>query len=82
MAQGLIKTKLGSSKGKAPNKDAKKGKRTIAPRRANLVKNATLIKVSFLSLKLSHNLSSACRGVSQSLRSGCRSAVEVWLGDR
>ena len=48
MAQGLIKeSKLGQAKGKKPNnKDAKKGKRTIAPRRANLVKNATLIKVS------------------------------------
>ncbi len=47
MAQGLIKeSKLGQSKGKAPNKNAKKGKRTIAPKRANLVKNATLLKVS------------------------------------
>lgn len=58
MAQGLIKTKLGSSKGKAPNKDAKKGKRTIAPRRANLVKNATLIKVSPTTSFLSYPLTS------------------------
>ena len=57
MAQGLIKeSKLGQAKGKKPNnKDAKKGKRTIAPRRANLVKNATLIKVS---LAAPSNLSS------------------------
>lgn len=49
MAQGLIKeSKLGQSKGKKPNKDAKKGKRTIAPKRASLVKNAQLIKVRII----------------------------------
>jgi hypothetical protein len=45
MAQGEIKSKLGSAKGKKPGVDAKKGKRTIAPKRKDLVKNARMIKV-------------------------------------
>lgn len=46
MAQGAIKSKLGSTKGKKPAVlAAKKGKRTIAPKKTALVKNARMIKV-------------------------------------
>jgi len=46
MAQGAIKSKLGSAKGKKPTVlAAKKGKRTIAPKKTALVKNARMIKV-------------------------------------
>ena len=49
MAQGLIKeSKLGQPKGKKPTGVTKKGKRTIAPKRASLVKNAQLIKVRII----------------------------------
>jgi hypothetical protein len=45
MVQGTIKSKLGSTKGKKPTAAPKKGKRTIAPKRTVLVKNAKMIKV-------------------------------------
>lgn len=47
----MIKSKLGSAKGKKPTVvNAKKGKRTIAPKRTVLVKNAKMIKVSDIML--------------------------------